>query len=196
MEKKQKKAWIPSNITMIRVVLMNPQVISFYAYKAWKPENVGFTRPLTKMIDEDDEAVSHLKIKFVGNRKVPGSMNTPLLTKGEWNWVMYLRPLTDQDMDDIFGFARKWGQDVVDFFNNKVVPEKFDRPEVFQLDDICSDESGILDISDHLVRRSVVQYVKEFFDKGIKDGSFFEEGDLLDAFFPGVEDVRALISYY
>lgn len=195
MEKKPKKTWVQSNITMIRVVLMNPQVISFYAYKAWKAEIVGYTRPLTKLIEEDDESVSHLKIKFVGNRKVVGTKNTPLLTKGNWNWVMYLRPITDEDMGDVIGLARKWGHDVVDFFNDFIVPKHYDRPEVFQLDSICTNESSILNISDYLVQRSVIHYVKEFFNKLINDGSFFEESDLLDTFFPGVKDVRAFITY-
>ena len=196
VEKKRKKAWVPSNITMIRVVLMNPELLSFYAYKAWKPELVGYTRPLTKMLDDEDESVLPLKIKFVTNRKVPGSDNTPLLTKGDWNWVTYLRPLVGDEVNDAFDIAKKWGQDVVDLFNNTIVPKCFTRPEVFRLDAVSSDESAILNISDHLIQRSVISYVKEFFMDQINDGSFFEDDDILDVFFPGVEDVSSLLSFY
>ena len=148
------------------------------------------------MVEENDKAADHLQIKFIGNRKVPGSANDPLLTKGDWNWVMYMRPLTSDELDNIFTFARKWGEDVVALFNNHIVPKHFDRPEVFQLDDINTDDSAIIGITNHLIQRSVIGYVKEFFHKEIKDGSFFDEHELLDVFFPGVDDVRALIDFF
>ena len=150
---------------------------------------------MTAALFENADYVKHLNIIYVGNRKIFGSKtDSPMITNGGWNWHVYLRLVQDSEFDTIDLVARKWGHDIVDVFNNTIVPTKFSRVEKFEYGGIKDWAQPIRSLSSYIVRNSVVKFCEQVYSDSIESGSFFADESLMDELFPGVEDPKILFN--
>ena len=192
-EKGKRLKYIPGNITSVKVIKANPGVLLAVAEKKWNNNIPGFTRFLTAALFDNADYVKPLNIVYVANRMVPGSTtNEPMITNGGWNWHVYLRLVQDSEFDTIDLVARKWGQDIVDVFNNTIVPTKFSRVEKFEYGGIKDWAQPIRSLSSYIVQNSVVKFCEQVYSDSIESGSFFADESLMDELFPGVEDPKIL----
>ena len=198
--------YIPGNINLIKVFRANPGLLAAVLAKKWNSNIPGFTRYLTEALFDNADYVKHLNIIYVDNRKIFGSNTdspmvtnshqwSPMVTNGGWNWHMYLRLVQERELDSINDVARKWGQDIVDLFNNTIVPTKFTRIEYFEFGEIVDSEKSVCSISLYIVQNSVVKFCIQEYFVSIEDGTFFEDKSLMDELFPGVKEPKSLFPY-
>ena len=192
----KKKKWIAKNISEIRVILGHPHIVGFYASKKWDLNHSSYTNPLDVLLDEGDKTVATLGISFKGSRKVPGTLDSPLKNQAGYNWTIYLRQLKATEVENCFEVANSWGLSVTNCFNKYVVPNKYQRVEIFEFAGVVTTTENILDISNILIQKSAIEFVKGHYEDTMEDGSFYEDQELLKTFFPGVTDVKTFLGFY
>ena len=46
------------------------------------------------------------------------------------------------------------------------------------------------------MQKSVIDFVRDHYKDTMEDGSFYEDKELVNAFFPGLVDVKAFLGFY
>ena len=181
--------------TVLKVFKFNPCALVAVFYKNNEDDKPGFTNDLTKTIKEGDEETKKLKlIPVFGDRRILGIDEFKVLKVNGYNWRVYFRILTNVEMVDVGKVANKFGDDLETFFN-KEISQKWKYPEAtefYGVENGGAFSNPIQNLSAFVMPRSVIEYCRFCFAKAIEDGEFFENAELMEELFPGVDNPRDL----
>ena len=189
--KKAKNAYI----TVLKVYKFNPCALVAVFVKNGDDEKAGFSNDLAVMIKEGHEETKKLKlIPVIGDRRVLGVDEVKVLKSNGYNWRVFFRILSDGEMVDVDKVANKFGDDLAKFFNKEISQKwKYPEPcEFYGIENGGAFADPVRSLSTFVMPKSVVAYCRFCFSGGIESGAFFEDSELMDELFPGVEDPKEL----
>jgi len=170
---------------------MNPCTLGAWVVKKWNGNIAGYIKDLIDAFFEKEKLARDLKIAAIVNRKVFGTADTEMMSKG-YTWKMILRTLEDEELDDVDNVAVEWGEKIAQTMNVHFVP-KFRYPEVFEFGCIVNKGSEVVNsIRNYVMRKDVILYCKLAYKEAIEDMTFFDDKDLMAELFPGEENVKGL----
>ena len=182
---------VPRNASEIKVIKMNPCTLGAWVVKKWNGNIAGYIKDLIDAFYENGEPARDLKITAVVNRKMFGTADTEMMSKG-YNWKMILRTLEDEELDDVDKVAVEWGEKIAETMNVHFAP-KFKYLEIFEFGCIINKGSDLVNsINNYVIRRDVILFCKMAFTEAIEDMSFFQDKELMVELFPNKKNVMVL----
>ena len=192
-ENTKKVKFIPLNVTEFRGLVMNPGTLGLIAHKKWDHKIAGFIVHLKKALEVEEEWVKHLNITCIATRKIQGTNDKELKTDKGYPWYMILRSIKGKDYDNAESILKKWGNEIVKLFNNKIVEEFFlNKNKIFEYNGLLEPNKEIGNLGDYIIQKSVVFYCRKAYSDTIKTGNFFGDQDLMNCLFPDVLNPECL----
>ena len=168
---------------------MNPCTLGAWFVKKNNGNIAGYSKDLVDAFFDNGEPARDLKLTAVVNRKVLGTVNTEMMSRG-YNWKMFLRSLDDEEVDNVDNVAMEWGEKNAEAMNVHFAP-KFKYLEIFEFGCIVNKGSDFVNsISNYVMRRDVILFCKRAYKEAIEDMSFFQDKDLMVELFPNEENVK------
>ena len=179
-----------SNVTKVHVMKLDPITLAAYAEKTINGNIfAGFTFNLTKALNDGEEWTKDLNISCVAQRRSKEGANVVLMSKG-CPWSVYFRVLEDHELCNANDISISFGESIAQAMNKHVVPS-FKYPEVFQFGHITNPKKSVA-MSDFVTVFSITHFSRIAYADTIKDGSFFEDEELISTLFPGVDSPKSL----
>lgn len=192
--KSPKKAKPGRYLTVLKIYRFDPMACVCVFTKNGDDSKPAFTKGLSDAIKDDVDWIKPLKLlPITANRKVMDIDEEKALKVNGYNWRVFIKIFTDNEMNDTDKAARSFGTKLAKLFNDNI-SQKWKYPEDCEFWGVENQGAfaEIKNLSSFVMQETVVDYCSYCFADSLEDGSFFEQKELLEELFPGVDDPKNL----
>ena len=180
----------------IKVIVKQLNPYTLGAYFENEDGSTPYYWNLIKALEKEEEWTKKLNIAMtVKRRESNGGIDIPMRNseKSELFWHMFVRFIDVKDLKNSATIANKWGKDLALAMSHQ---DMKNRKAWFPVKKFCFTDvqHDVENLSDNVVQMDVVAIVPVLFQDIVESKAIFDDKELCDVLFPGVEDPIFLFS--